>query len=442
LKSGKYDHEPFSLREAAGMLRRLGAGNQPLHRVRTGLEFALGGHREVDHMIAQHASLARTLAEQLGLPVAVLDALGGSYERWDGRGWPGEAAGEAIPIAARIAQLAEFLEVAHRTGGVDAARSVAERRSGTQFDPALVQCVISQAQELFDGIDGVGTWRMVIAAEPALTVVLAGKELDSALLAIASFVDLKSPYTLGHSRAVAELAAAAGDQVGLPGAEVDALRRAGLVHNFGRLGVSNSIWDKSGPLGAGEWERVRMHPYFTERMLQQSEALAPLGRIAVQHCERMDGSGYPRGLPGNAISRPARILGAANAYQAMREPRAHRAARSGPDAAAELRAEARAGRLDADAVESVLTVAGHRVPRRREGPAGLTAREVEVLKLLAQGLSNKRIAQRLVISPKTAGNHIEHIYTKIDASNRAMASVFAMQHGLLPEEELISSPAP
>src|SRR5258705_276968 len=237
-------------------------------------------------------------------------------------------------------------------------------------------------------------------------------------------------------------AGAAGDQVGLPGAEGAGLRRAGLVHNIGRLGVSNSIWDKSGPLGAGEWERVRMHPYFTERMLQQSGALAPLGRIAVQHCERMDGSGYPRGLPGNAISRPARILGAANAYQAMREPRAHRAPRSGPDAAAELRAEARAGRLDADAVESVLTVAGHRVPRRREGPAGLTAREFEVLKLLGQGLSNKRIAQRLVISPKTAGNHIEHIYTKIDASNRAMASAFAMQHGLLPEEELISSPAP
>jgi DNA-binding CsgD family transcriptional regulator len=205
--------------------------------------------------------------------------------------------------------------------------------------------------------------------------------------------------------------------------------------------VSNSIWDKRGPLGAGEWERVRMHPYLTERMLHQSEALAPLGRIAMQHRERLDGSGYPRGLAGAAISRPARILGVADAYQAMREPRPHRSARSADEAAAELRSEVRSGRLDAQAAEPVLSAAGHRVRRRREGPAGLTAREVDVLRLLAQGLSNKEIAERLVISPKTAGNHIEHIYAKIDASNRATASLFAMQHGLLPEEELVAGAA-
>ena len=205
------------------------------------------------------------------------------------------------------------------------------------------------------------------------------------------------------------------------------------MHDYGRLGVSNSIWDKPGPLGAGEWERVRMHPYLTERMLQGS--LAPLGQIAVQQRERLDGSGYPRGLSGGAISRHARILGAADAYQAMREPRPHRPARDPDDAAAQLRAEVKAGRLDAEAVDAVLAAAGHRVPRRREGPAGLTPREVEVLRLLAQGLSNKEIALRLVISPKTAGNHVEHIYSKIDASTRAGAGLFAMQHGLLPAEQ-------
>jgi DNA-binding CsgD family transcriptional regulator len=155
----------------------------------------------------------------------------------------------------------------------------------------------------------------------------------------------------------------------------------------------------------------------------------------VHHRERLDGSGYPRALSGAAISREARILGAADAYQAMREPRPHRPARSAEEAAAELRADVKAGRLDADAVEVVLGAAGHRVPRRREGPAGMTPREVEVLRLVARGLSNKEIADRLVISPKTVGNHVEHIYTKIDASNRAAASLFAMQHGLLPEEE-------
>ena len=230
-------------------------------------------------------------------------------------------------------------------------------------------------------------------------------------------------------------------QLGHADEDVLTLRRAGLVHDFGRLGVSNAIWDKRGPLGAGEWERVRTHPYLTERMLHGSEALAPLGAIAVQQCERLDGSGYPRGLSGSAISRHARILGAADAYQAMREPRSYRAERTADDAAAELRAEVAAGRLDAEAVDGVLAAAGHRVRRRREGPAGLTPREVEVLRLLAQGLSNKEIAVRLVISPKTAGNHIEHIYAKIDASSRATASLFAMQHGLLPEEEFAAAVA-
>src|SRR5437764_10212786 len=122
-------------------------------------------------------------------------------------------------------------------------------------------------------------------------------------------------------------------------------------------------------------------------MLQQSAPLAPLGAIAVQHRERIDGSGYPRGLTGAAISRPARILGAADAYQAMREPRPHRPERSADEAAAELRAEVKAARMDAEVVEAVLGAAGHRVARRHGGPAGLTQREVEVLRLLARGLS-------------------------------------------------------
>ena len=168
-----------------------------------------------------------------------------------------------------------------------------------------------------------------------------------------------------------------------------------------------------------------------------SDSLTPLGAIAVQHRERLDGSGYPRGLAGAAISRPARILGAADAYQAMREPRPYRPAREPGEAAAELRAEVRAGRLDADAVEAVLGAAGHRVARRRERPAGLTPREVEVLRLLTRGLSNKQIAARLVIAPKTVGNHVDHIYAKTGASNRAGAGLFAMQHGLLAEDELL-----
>ena len=315
-------------------------------------------------------------------------------------------------------------------------RASREGAAGSQFDPRLAARLCADADAIFGGLDELQTWEAVIAGEPALAVVLSGERFDAALLAIANFVDLKSPFTLGHARAVADLAAEAASLLGLSDSEIRTVRRAALVHDFGRLGVSNAIWDKAGPLGLGEWERVRMHPYLTERMLQQSAALAPLGRIAVQHRERLDGSGYPRGLRGGEISRPARILAAADAYQAMREPRPYRPAFSATDAAAQVRADVRAGRLDAEITESVLSAAGHRVRRRRDGPAGLTAREIEVLVLLARGLSNKAIAEQLVISPKTAGKHVEHIYAKIDASSRAAAGLFAMQHGLLPDEEL------
>ena len=438
-KSVKYDYELRSFRMAVSGLRRMGEGNPPLHRFRMGLEFVISGHREVDGMIEHHAAVARMLGAQLELPEAVLDALGSAYEMWDGKGWPGELEGEQIPRAARLAGLAEFVEVAHRVDGVAAATELARKRSGKQFDPAAAACLCADPEAILGDLDAVDTWHAVIGAEPALAVVLSGERFDAALTAIANFVDLKSPYTLGHARAVADLAGAAGSHLGLEEGERRMLRRAGLVHDFGRLGVSNAIWDKQGPLGPGEWERVRLSPYLSERMLHQSEALRPLGAIAVQHRERLDGSGYPRGLSGAAISRPARVLGAADAYQAMREPRPHRPARPAADAAAELWTEVGAGRLDGDAVEAVLAAAGHRVPRRREGPAGLTAREVQVLRLVARGLSNRAIAQQLVISPKTVGNHIEHVYAKIGARNRAAAGLFAMHHGLLPEEEFVAA---
>jgi HD-GYP domain-containing protein (c-di-GMP phosphodiesterase class II) len=434
LKATKYDHDIGSPRAAAAMIRRIGAGNPPLHRFRVGLEFVLSGRRDVEHMLAQHAALARSLGEQLELPESVLESLSAAYEQWNGRGWPSRKAGEDIPIASRLAQVAEFSEVAHRVGGVDAVKALARRQGGKQFDPRIAALMRDEANEILSDLDAVQTWKAVIDAEPALARTLTGDEFERALTAVANFIDLKSPFTLGHSLAVSQLVATAGIQLGLSDDEVRTLRRAGLVHDFGRLGVSNTIWDKTGPLGIGEWERVRIHPYLTERMLHQSDALAPLAAVAVQHRERLDGSGYPRGLSGPAISRAARLLGAADAYQAMREPRPYRAARSADDAAGELRRDAASGKLDASAVEAVLGAAGHRVPRRHGGPAGLTPREIEVLRLLARGLSNKQIAAQLVISPKTVGNHVEHIYEKIDASTRTAAGLFAMQHGLLLDE--------
>jgi HD-GYP domain-containing protein (c-di-GMP phosphodiesterase class II)/DNA-binding CsgD family transcriptional regulator len=431
LKSTKYDRDFRTLRATAAMVSRVGSGNPPLHRFRVGLEFAISGHRDLDGMVDRHAEIARALAQRLGLPDAVQEAVGASYEQWDGKGWPVGLEGDRIPVAARLTQFAEFVEVAHRLGGIDAALKLAEQRAGLQFDPGLSAALRADPEGILGGLDSVHTWKAVVDAEPALRVNLSGDSFDAALLAIADFVDLKSPYTLGHARAVADLAAATADQLGLPEEDKRLLRRAGLVHDLGRLGVSNAIWDKPGPLGAGEWERVRLHPYLTERMLQQSEALAPLGAIAVQHRERLDGSGYPKGLSGGAITRHARILGAVDAYRSMLEPRPYRPRLSPDEAAAELRADVRAGRLDGEAVAAVLAAAGHPVGRRREWPARLTTREVDVLRLVARGLSTKQIAAELVITPKTARNHIEHIYTKIDASSRVAAGLFATEHGLL-----------
>ncbi|HEX4718312.1 MAG TPA: HD domain-containing phosphohydrolase [Thermoleophilaceae bacterium] len=442
MKSVKYDHEPRSLKMAATGIRQLGAGLPPVHRFRLGLEFVISGHREVDAMIEHHAAIARTMAEQLDLRPGVVAALSAAYERWDGKGWPGALAGDAVPVPSRIAQLAEYGEVANRLGGPGAVRELAREWRGGHFDPTLCDLLDAEAEMILSGLDEIGTWEAVIAAEPTLAVMLSGDRLDAALLAIASFIDIKSPYFLGHSRAVAELAAEAARQLDASESEQRRLYRAGLVHDWGRLGISNAIWDKKAPLGAGEWERVRLEPHVTDRMLRQSESLAPLAAVAVQHRERLDGSGYPAGLSGAAISRPARILAAADAYQAMREPRPYRAPLSADGAATELRAEVKHCRLDADAADAVLAAAGHRVPRRREGPAGLTAREVEVLILVARGLSNKEIADRLVISAKTVGNHVEHIYSKIGASSRAAASLFAMRYGLLPEERFPGHQSP
>ena len=413
------------------MMSMVGSGNPPLHRVRVGLEFAISGRHDLDGMVARHSAVARALAERLGLPEEVQEAVAASYEQWDGKGWPGGLAGDGIPIAARLAQFAEFVEVAHRLGGNDAAVVLAERRAGSQFDPALSAALCADPQGVLGGLDSAHTWTAVIDAEPALRVTLTGDDFDRALRAIADFVDLKSPYTLGHAGAVSELAAVTAGQLGLPDEETRLLRLAGLVHDLGRLGVSNAIWDKPGPLGTGEWERVRLHPYLTERILQQSSALAPLAAIAVQHRERLDGSGYPKGLSGGAITRPARILGAVDAYRSMREPRPYRPALAADRAAAELRADVRVGKLDAEAVAAVLAAAGHPVGRRQEWPAGLTTREVDVLRLVARGLSSKEIAAKLVITPKTARNHIEHIYAKIDASSRVAASLYATEQGLL-----------
>ena len=380
--------------------------------------------------------LAGAFAMRLGLSADVRDNLQQVFERWDGKGAPAKLEGDQIALPARIVVLADIVEVFRRLGGTDAAVDMARQRAGGQFDPALAEHFCNRADALLAGFDDAIGWDAVIAGEPALASAISGVDLDAALEAVADFADLKSPYTTGHSRGVAERAAEAARLAGLDETATVEVRRAGLLHDIGRIGVSNAIWDKQGPLSETEMERVRMHPYLTQRTFSRSPRLARLAEVAAEHHERLDGSGYPRGLSGSALSPAARILAAADCYQAMTELRPHRPARTPEDAAGELRGEVKRGRLDGDAVEAVLGAAGHKSRRRHSGPAGLTGREIEVLVLLARGQSNKEIASRLFISPKTVGSHVEHIYLKIGCSTRAEASLFAMQHGLLPELDI------
>ena len=418
---------------AAFMMRHIGGAGRPLlDRVRIGVGFLGEGRRAVAALAENHYLAADELAARLGLSDRVRESLEHSYERWDGKGVLG-LKGDRIAVSSRLINLADVVEVYRRTGGDRAALAIARERSGTQFDPELVTLLSDCAPALFARIDSAASWQQLIDAEPSLGVSVGAESLDDVLAAIGQFAELKSPWRMGHSEKVAELAGQAGRAAHLPETDVSRLRRAALVSDLGHLGVANTVWDKPATLTPAEWERVRLHPYLGERMLSFSRALAPLAPLVAAHHERMDGSGYPRGLSGDAIPPAVRILSAADVYQALLEPRPYRPALP-PGAAVTLRAEATAGRLDAGAVAAVLDAAGHRTRRRRHWPAGLTAREIEVLRLVARGMSNKEIAAQLMISNRTAGTHVEHIYVKIRASNRAQASLFAMKHGLMTDE--------
>ena len=429
-RADSYDIDLAGLPLLWFMLRHAGAGRAPTERVRIATGLISSGGSAVVQGLRSHCLTTAQMSDRLGLGEEVREPLQQVFSRWDGKGVPGDLAGPEIALSTRLFHLADVVEVYHRTGGAEAAIEVARARRGRQFDPALVDTFCANADEVL-GDPAEADWHAFIAAEPALQRRLTEQELDAAFEAIADFTDLRSPPRAGHSRAVAELAGRAARSAGLPEVDIVAVRRAGLLHDVGLHGVSATILDKPGPLSPSEAERLRMHTYYAERMLSRPPLLARLGAIASLAHERCDGSGYHRGLAGPAIPLMGRILGAACAYQAMTEPRPYRPAMSSKQAVAQLRADVRAGRCDAAAVDAVLAAAGEAPGKRRSGPAGLTPREVEVLTLIARGASNRQVAAVLGIAPKTAGTFIERIYTKTGASTRSTATLFAMQNGLL-----------
>jgi response regulator RpfG family c-di-GMP phosphodiesterase/DNA-binding CsgD family transcriptional regulator len=378
-----------------------------------------------------HCEVAARLATRLNFPAGFVRAVGQIYARWDGKGVPA-LQGEAISPALLVASLAQDVVIFYRLGGVAAATVMARERSGSTHAPHLVELFCRRADHLLAGLDDAPVWDVVLGLEPGPRRVLDEAEFDNACAVIADFVDIKSPFFLNHSQQVAELAAEAAAHCGLPAADVATVRRAGWLHDVGKVGVSAGIWSKPGPLTDREWEAVRLHPYYTERVLARPSSLARIGALAGLHHERLDGSGYYRNLPGPMLSLPVRILAAANRYCALTETRSHRPAYS-PEVAEELlKREVRAGLLDGDAANAVLAGAGRPVRSSPRGQiAGLTEREIEVLRLIARGQTMKQVAGQLVISPKTVDRHIQNIYTKIGVSTRAGATLFAMENNLL-----------
>ena len=429
LRAGMFRAGPSELSIAGYFLSRAGSDGGPRRRARESARLLRTGMRAVAESLTTHCTVTGRLAEQLSFGAGVRDPLQHTFARWDGKGVPRGLAGEEIELAARVFVVANYIEVEHRTHGVEAAVAFARRFSGSLLDPQVVNTLMADAREILDRLDEHG-WDAVVATEPGSRPRLLGAQLDAALAALGDFADLKSPWFSGHSRRVAELAALAAAELGLPHREVIRLRRAALVHALGRAGVSNTIWDKPGALTPNERERMQLYAYYTDRILRRGN-LTALAELASGTHERLDGSGYPRGLTGTAISQSARLLAAADVYDALTNARPHREARPIEQATRELAEQVRAGRLDGDAVDAVLVVAGHGPPKRRTAPADLTPRELEVLKLIAIGHTTAQVALSLAISPKTADHHIQHIYTKISASNRSTATLFAMQHGLI-----------
>ncbi len=317
-----------------------------------------------------------------------------------------------------------------RLAGEEFAARLIGEHAGRGLDPEVAGCVAADAPELLSFTDGSSVWEEALAAEPRPWLTLAGEEIDRALAAMGRFADLICPYHSGHSSGVAGLAAAAAARCGMDAAGTRTVRRAGLVHDLGRVAVSAATWGKPGPLSADEWEQVRLHPYRTERVLSRAAFLADLAQVACAHHERLDRSGYHRGMPAAELTMSARLLAAADMFHTKCEQRPHRAGMSAEQAAQALAAEAKAGRLDPDAVAAVVESAGQRVPRL-DRPNGLTDREGQVLALLARGLLTKQVAKALGISVKTADRHVQNIYAKIGVSSRAAATMFAMEHGLV-----------
>jgi HD-GYP domain-containing protein (c-di-GMP phosphodiesterase class II) len=413
-------------------LPTLTQGMSARQRARIAANFVTKGPGFLKRFTTATCEVAAHTARRLGLTDGVQLGLHEVFEWWNGKGAPQALKGDDISLVGRVAHVGGTAAEHDVLGGPELAVEAVRRRAGTVFDPAIADAFVTHADELLETARLGDPRRRVLEAEPEPAHFISEAQLPDAAAVFGDIADLKAPFMHGHSAGVAGLARVAGEKLGLDPTALLRLHVAALLHDLGRIGVPDAVWEKPGELTTADWEQIRLHPYHSERILSCSRVLQPVGLIAGMHHERIDGSGYHRACKAPEISVAARVLAAADALQAMTQSRPHREALNVDEAAGKIQHEAREGRLDPDAVAAVVDAAGGSLHKKASlRPAGLSDREVEVLKLMAAGLSNREVARRLYISPRTAEHHVQHIYTKIGVSSRAAAAVFAMEHGLI-----------
>ncbi|WP_304455366.1 HD domain-containing phosphohydrolase [Nocardiopsis sp. YSL2] len=405
----------------AGVARRL---RLAAATARGGRVIDRDGHRADCEVAAQ-------MADRLGLGPGVAEALSQMFEWWNGRGGPLGLAREDILLTTRVTHVAATASLFHGLGGTEEALGALERRSGTILDPGLVAEFHDYGPPLLEWAAEADPGPALLDAEPTPVRVLTPAGLAEAVRAFGDLVDLKTPYLHGHATMVADLAHRAGTRLGLPEAADGRLRTAGWAHDLGRIGIASGVWDRPGPLSEGEREQVRLHAYYGERLLRRCPPLADVAALVGAHHERCDATGYHRGLRAAQISPAARVLAAADELVALRSDRPHRPAFDLDQASGLLREHVREGALDAEAAGAVLACVGRGGGAHPTWPAGLTDRQVQVLRLVCEGLTNRQIAARLGVSPRTAEHHVQDVYTKIGVSTRAAAAMFAMRHPAL-----------
>lgn len=378
------------------------------------------------------------IARRLGMDEPIQEAIQAMFERWDGKGVPHGLKGERTPLAARIIAGCFYFVPLKDLGGRDAARRFATESRGGLLDPGIVDAFLALADEdsFWEELEDAAIWERVRALEPGPVAFSSGPGyLDDVANAFADFVDLKSPHAAAHSRRVAALAEDVAKAVGCPETDVVWVRRAALMHDLGLVAApSFALGRPESELTESEREQIRLHPYHGERLLSRVPSLAPAAGLVGAHHERLDGQGFYRGIRGPAIPLGSRIIATVDVFDELTHDRPGKPAVS--EGAAMTTIEMQSGvAFDSAIVNALRTCLEHRggrqAAKRQSWPAGLTGREVEVLRLAARGLTRKQMAAQLIITEVTVRHHLEHIYNKIDVTTRVGASMFAMESGLI-----------